>query len=196
MVDSFSGRVVYVVGPSGAGKDYLLNLALTAIGDTPDVHFIQRDITRPLTPNASEAHNPVSNTYFDATLKAGGYFHHWRAHGFGYGIPKAYFDGLLAHATVVICGSRGAIVAAQAVFGNLVVVHITASKSVLRERLESRAREGSKAIEARLTRDVFIPQTQSEIVTITNDHSPDRSVAQLVAVITGGKRNLAAPPLS
>ena len=41
-----SGRLVYVMGPSGAGKDSLLSFARSALADEPVV-FAHRYITRP-----------------------------------------------------------------------------------------------------------------------------------------------------
>ena len=41
------GLLVVVVGPSGAGKDTLMRAAAEHFEGRPDVHFVQRAITRP-----------------------------------------------------------------------------------------------------------------------------------------------------
>ncbi len=44
--DSATGIMAVVVGPSGAGKDTLMNLAARHFAGRPDVHFVRRVITR------------------------------------------------------------------------------------------------------------------------------------------------------
>ena len=75
------GHLVLVVGPSGAGKDTLLNLARTHFASREDVVFQRRVITRPA--DTTEDHEPVTEAEFagrDFALS-------WRAHGLCYGIP-------------------------------------------------------------------------------------------------------------
>ena len=40
------GRLVLVVGPSGAGKDTLINRAKEALKGDPRFHFVRRVVTR------------------------------------------------------------------------------------------------------------------------------------------------------
>ena len=44
--DATAGIMAVVVGPSGAGKDTLMNLAARYFAGRPDVHFVRRVITR------------------------------------------------------------------------------------------------------------------------------------------------------
>src|SRR5271165_6732831 len=57
--------LVLVVGPSGAGKDSLLNGARAAFAGDARVHFVRRVITRPADPEG-EDHEPVTEAEFDA----------------------------------------------------------------------------------------------------------------------------------
>ena len=73
------GRLVVVVGPSGAGKDTLIALAQTECSATAHVVFPRRVVTRPA--SAAEDHDSVSDHAFDARLRTGGFAFWWQAHG-------------------------------------------------------------------------------------------------------------------
>ena len=74
-----AGRLVLVVGPSGAGKDTLIAAAKTALADDARYVFPKRVITRPAMAEA-EDHESVSPERF-AELKAAGTFAlDWEAH--------------------------------------------------------------------------------------------------------------------
>ena len=70
------GRLIAIVGPSGAGKDTLLRLALAA---DPRLHWARRTITRP--PASSEPFESVSEDDFLRRQAAGEFALHWAAHG-------------------------------------------------------------------------------------------------------------------
>ena len=77
MAEQGPGRIIYVVGPSGAGKDSLLKGAREKLKNRTDLHFIRRDITRP-EDAGGEDHRPVSTEEFDTNLNRGDYILHWR----------------------------------------------------------------------------------------------------------------------
>ena len=60
------GRLILVVGPSGAGKDTLLGLAKAACTDDPGIVFSRRVITRQA--SASEDNEEVSAGTFQEEI--------------------------------------------------------------------------------------------------------------------------------
>ncbi len=93
------GRLVLVVGPSGAGKDTLLGLARAACADDRNVVFPRRVITREA--SASEENEEVSIGTFQEALARGEYAMHWEAHGHRYALPRAIDDEIRAGRTIV-----------------------------------------------------------------------------------------------
>src|ERR1043166_3202196 len=81
------GRLILVVGPSGAGKDTLLGLAKTAWVGATTVGFPRRVVTREA--SSSEDNAQLSIDDFQQALARGDFAMHWEAHGHHYGLPRA-----------------------------------------------------------------------------------------------------------
>ena len=133
------GRLILVVGPSGAGKDTLLGLARAACTDDPGIIFSRRVITRQA--SASEDNEEVSAGTFQEALARNEYAMHWEAHGHCYALSRAIDDDIRAGNTVVANVSRTVIAAMRRAYANVLVVSITAPPNVLAERLALRSRE-------------------------------------------------------
>ena len=127
------GRLILVVGPSGAGKDTLLGLAKAACADDPNIVFPRRVITRQA--SASEDNEEVSAGTFQEALARNEYAMHWEAHGHCYALSRAIDDEIRAGHTVVANVSRTVIAAMRHAYANVLVVSITAPPDVLAERL-------------------------------------------------------------
>jgi phosphonate metabolism protein PhnN/1,5-bisphosphokinase (PRPP-forming) len=167
------GRLILVVGPSGAGKDTLLNFARAELAQHADIVFARRVITRPA--DVTEDHEPVSEAEFatqDFALS-------WQAHGLSYGIRKDIEADLAAGRQVVANVSRGIIPQARETYRCL-VVEITASPEILAVRLAQRGRETAEDIAARLRRTVA--QTQADAV-ILNDTTPREAGLRLISLL-------------
>ena len=173
--------LVLVVGPSGAGKDTLLDRARVALADEPRVRFVRREITRPASAGG-EAHTEVTPDQF-ADRRAS-YALSWQAHGLGYGIPGDIAEDLAAGRVVVANISRAVIAEAAAKFP-VCVLEITAPPAVLAERLAMRGRESADDIAARLARQVALPNGV-RVVTVVNDRSPEEGAAAVRAAILAG----------
>ena len=78
------GRLVLVVGPSGAGKDTVIAGTKAACADDPGIVFSRRVVTRPA--SETEDHDTLDDAAFDRAAKAGEFAFWWQAHGLKYGI--------------------------------------------------------------------------------------------------------------
>ncbi|MDA9501867.1 phosphonate metabolism protein/1,5-bisphosphokinase (PRPP-forming) PhnN [Bradyrhizobium sp. CCBAU 11357] len=174
------GRLVLVVGPSGAGKDTLLRLAQAACSDDPDIVFPRRIVTR--ASSADEDNIAVSPDEFRRAREHGDFAVHWEAHGHSYALPLEINDDIRAGRTIVVNVSRTVIEALRRAYAEVVVVAITAPPDVLTQRLAARARKSDGDIAERLSRSVDDASAQAD-VTILNAGSADYHSRQLVRVI-------------
>lgn len=170
MVDQ--GRLVLVVGPSGVGKDTLIDGA-RALG-LEACAFPRREVTR-AAELGGEDYVPVSDEAFNRRQAEGGYALSWRAHGLGYGVPADIEDLLAAGRTVVVNVSRAVIEEARRRYANLLVVSVTADPDILRARLQARGREIAAEIEARIARAMAFQVQGEDVFELRNNG--DREVA-------------------
>ncbi|RVK89410.1 phosphonate metabolism protein/1,5-bisphosphokinase (PRPP-forming) PhnN [Sinorhizobium meliloti] len=143
------GRLVMIVGPSGAGKDCLIDYARERL-HANDIQFVRRTITRP--PSPGEDHNPVTVDDFRIAALRGAFALHWEAHGLYYGLPAAIDDLLRENKVVVANGSRLILPAAKSRYPHLQIISVKADPEIIAARLEARGRESGEAQQARLAR--------------------------------------------
>ena len=174
------GRLVLVVGPSGAGKDTLLRLAQAACVDDHNVVFPRRVVTR--ASSADEDNIGVNPDEFARARDHGEFAVHWDAHGHSYALPVEINDDIRAGRTVVANVSRTVISALRQAYVNVAVVAITAPPDVLAQRLAARARHSDGDLAERLTRSIDDASANAD-VTILNAGSADYHGRQLVRVI-------------
>jgi len=174
------GRLILVVGPSGAGKDTLLGLARSACAEDKDVVFPRRVVTRAA--SASEDNAELSPEEFREALERGEFAMHWEAHGHSYGLPRAIDDDLRAGRAVVVNVSRTVIDSARRAYANVIVIAITAPPEVLAERLKMRSRSSDGKVDQRLSRTV---DAAAPDVTILNVGRPEDHARRLIRAIKG-----------
>lgn len=172
--------LVPVVGPSGAGKDTLMNAARAALEGDARFLFARRCITRPAEAGG-EDHLPMTEDTFEALRQAGGFALHWRAHGLSYGIPIAVEQALAEGRVVVANLSRTVLQQAAARYPTRILV-ITAPPAVLAARLAARGREDAADIAARLAREAALPPGLPT-VTVMNDSTVAEGKARVLAAL-------------
>jgi ribose 1,5-bisphosphokinase len=175
------GRLILVVGPSGAGKDTLIGLARAACADDGRIVFPRRVVTREAT--ASEDNEQVSLEAFQQACAGGAFAAHWEAHGHCYGLPVAIDDDIRAGRTVVANVSRTVVEAMRRAYAQVTVVSITAPSDVLAQRLAARARGSDGQIEHRLRR--AVDDAAAPDATIINVGSVEYHARQLTRIIRG-----------
>jgi ribose 1,5-bisphosphokinase len=176
------GLLILVAGPSGAGKDTLIDHARLELGGRRDFVFPAREITR-ASDAGGEDHRAVTAEDFARRAAMGAYALHWRAHGLGYGIPASIRGDLGAGKRVVVNVSRGVVATAQARFSRMRVVYVTAPESVLAARIAARGRESADEAERRLSREAGPPET-GDVTIIVNDGALDAAQAAFLAAVT------------
>jgi phosphonate metabolism protein PhnN/1,5-bisphosphokinase (PRPP-forming) len=177
-----SGLLVLVVGPSGVGKDTLLDGARSVLADDDRVVFARREITRPAEAGG-EDHDPVGENDFRARRASDGYMLSWEAHGLGYGLRADLAGELADGRTVVANVSRAILDEARVKFERVRVISISASPETLSRRLAARGREDAAQIKARLARADLYSAVGDDVVEIRNDGAPAEGIAALVAAI-------------
>jgi len=180
------GRLILVVGPSGAGKDTLIGLAQAACADDSGIVFPRRVVTREA--SSFEDNEQVSLDAFREALARGDFAMHWEAHGHCYALPRAIDDDVRAGRTVVANVSRTVVDVIRRAYADVTVVSITAPSEILAERLAARARSSDGRIEHRLSRAVDGPATTPD-VTIANVGRVEDHARELVQVIKGTQRS-------
>ncbi len=176
------GRMILVVGPSGAGKDTLIRAASEALVDDPQFHFPKRSVTRS-SDEAREAHDSLSDEAFRALESQGGFCLSWQAHGLSYGIPTEVQRVLERGETVVVNASRTVVTAASRRFPNLEVIHVTAGPDVIARRLASRPGTREEETDHRLARQVNWQDAKIEVREIVNDGPLAQSIHKFLMLL-------------
>jgi len=178
------GRLVTVVGASGAGKDTLLGAARGALNGDPRFVFARRAITRPPETQdhaGAEAHLPMTEAAFLSAREAGAFALHWEAHGLRYGIPRTVEEEMVAGRVVVANLSRAVLAGVPAAY-RLRVLLVTAPPELRAARLQGRGRESREEIMLRLRREAPLP-AGLDVVEIPNDAAPEHGAARLLAAL-------------
>ncbi len=168
------GRLIAVVGPSGAGKDSVMAGLAEAV---PQMHLVRRVITR--APGlGGEDYDAATPEQFAALVRKGAFAVHWQAHGLRYGIPVSVRDKLDNGTDCLVNFSRSALADAAAIFQRFTVLNVTARPETLALRLAARARETDEEIGERLAQaDKPLP-AGLDILHLSNDGLLAETVAR------------------
>jgi len=177
------GRLILVVGPSGAGKDTLLGRARTVFAGDSNIVFPRRVVTREA--SAFEDNDQMSPEDFRHARIRGDFAVHWEAHGHSYGLPRAIDDDIGAGRTVIGNVSRAVVDGMRRRYAAVTVVAVTAPPEILAARLAARARGSDGRLADRLDRAAAGAEAAPD-VTISNVGDVEHHAAELVRIIRGG----------
>ncbi|MFK9084013.1 phosphonate metabolism protein/1,5-bisphosphokinase (PRPP-forming) PhnN [Pseudomonas neuropathica] len=180
-----SGRLIYLIGPSGSGKDSLLDAARTRLAER-GCRIVRRVITRSAEA-VGEAALGVSPEQFIEMEAQGAFALSWHANGLTYGIPREIDDWLAAGQDVLVNGSRGHLHDTREHYPNVVAVLLTVDEAVLRQRLLARGRESVAEIDQRLARNARFSEhllaDDPSVHVLDNSGSLERTVERLLACL-------------
>lgn len=176
-----NGRLIYLIGPSGSGKDSVLDAARGALAER-GVQIARRVITRSAEA-VGESAEAVSPDEFDRLERAGAFAMSWRANELAYGIPIQIDEWLAAGDDVLVNGSRGYLAQARQRYPDMLVVLLSVRPEVLRQRLLKRNRETPEQVEARLARNERFADSLEEVFLLDNSGELQGSVDKLLQLI-------------
>ncbi len=181
--------LVYVMGPSGAGKDAILRTARRLLSGGDRIVFAHRYVTRAPDP-AHENFISLTPIEFEARLSAGFFALHWRAYGIDYGIGTEVDAWRRAGFLVVVSGSREHFAGYRTLPTGFVPVLVTAPHAVLVQRLAERGREDSLAQVERLRRSTQFDILNADVLRIDNTGTIEQSATILLTLL----RRRSRPP--
>ncbi|MDR0716936.1 MAG: ribose 1,5-bisphosphokinase [Azoarcus sp.] len=154
MTTTQNNRLIYLMGPSGAGKDTLLSaLRQDAAARARNLLIAHRYITRPPAADDCEQHVFLYEQEFERRRQRGLFALDWHAHGHAYAAGMELDLWMDKGFSVILNGSRQHLpTARQKYAGRLIPVCLTVSAATLAKRLIARGRENAREIEARLFR--------------------------------------------
>jgi phosphonate metabolism protein PhnN/1,5-bisphosphokinase (PRPP-forming) len=176
--------LILIVGPSGAGKDALIDGARQRLAASGRFHFAQRVVTRPATAGGEE-HLSVTAEHFAEIQASGGFLLAWTAHGLCYGIPLAVEAFRREGVAVVANVSRTVVQTARRESAPVGVVVVTARPETLAARLGQRGRETAEDVKCRLHRASQPMPTGADVCTVANDAGLEDGIDRFVAALLG-----------
>jgi len=183
-----AGRLIYLIGPSGSGKDSLLDAARARLA-ARGCRIVQRVITRSAEA-VGEAAQGVSPEQFAELQAQGAFALSWQANGLSYGIPKQIDTWLAAGDDVLVNGSRAHLPQVRARYPGLLVLLLTVDQTILRQRLLARGRESLPEIDERLARNArfsehLLADHDPAVHLLDNSGALERTVERLLTCLDG-----------
>ena len=180
-----SGRLIYVIGASGSGKDSLITYARRALKADHLCCFAHRYITRAAN-SGGENHVELSELEFDQRVKQGFFSMWWKSHGHKYGIGLEIDHWLEKGMTVIVNGSRAYLSEAIKRYPSLQPLLIDVDPEVLRDRLIKRGREASHEIDQRVDRAMQYTNLDHPLISrIENNRSLEEAGDKILRFIAG-----------
>jgi len=176
-----TGSFFFVVGPSGAGKDSLMDGVRPHL-DPARFVFATRTITRPAD-SGGEAHQACTQAEFTSLEQQGKFLITWQAHDLSYGLPNTLLEALANGQHVIANGSRAMVAQLSVRVPNLVVVEIGAPPEILAQRLSQRGRESVSDVAKRLARKTDPYPDGTHVLRVINDQTPAIGISRFLATL-------------
>jgi ribose 1,5-bisphosphokinase len=175
-------KIIYIMGPSGSGKDSIINAVRQQSLD--NLQVAHRYITRHWQ-SGGENHVALSESEYNKRQALGLFALAWSANQHQYAIGCEIDVWLKAGQNVLVNGSRAYLEQARARYANdiyPVLIDVEAHK--LEQRLIERGRETQQQIQARIIRhQQYRHDLDSSCDVIDNNHSIDDAMKQVCAII-------------
>jgi thymidine phosphorylase len=175
------GAFIYVVGPSGAGKDSLIDGA-RAVLPADQFIFARRIITRPAG-SVGEVHEACTQAEFDQKKAQNEFLVSWRAHDLSYALPAKLLLNQQLGQHVIANGSRNLVAELASKVSPFFVIEVSAPSEVLQARLHARGRESAQGVAQRLHRSVTPYPPGAQVLRINNDKSLDDGIQAFLNAI-------------
>lgn len=175
-----TGRLIYLMGPSGSGKDTLIHQLKNHLPE--EIYVPHRYITRPVNEAQLEQHIYMTLEAFTAAKHDGLFAFHWQANGYQYAIGQEIHAALDDGKMVLINGSREHFQALDDQWqSGCVPVYLAVHADVQTARLRARGRETVAQMEARVARSVaMLNQLPDECVVLDANQSMEAVYQQFI----------------
>jgi len=177
------GRLIYVIGPSGCGKDSLMLYARKHCPGS-EAAFAHRYITR-AADAGGENHVALLPDEYKAREDRGLFALHWDSHGCRYGVGVEIDAWLETGLNVVVNGSRAYLPEAARLYPDMLPVLVSVDNDILRQRLILRGRETQDEIEGRLERAKAYLVDHPNLLHIDNSGELSQAGRTLVDIVRG-----------
>lgn len=177
------GRLYYLVGPSGSGKDTLLRWVQQHLPQHNQIVFARRCITRMQT--GDELHEPLSTEAFWQASAKGAFAIQWQANGSCYGVRRSIEAELCAGRDVIVNGSRAYVPRLRQSYPEARVIWVETEIHQIQRRIEQRRREGGAALLHRMQRvSQFLPENAGDVIRLDNNGTIETAGAKLMALLS------------
>ncbi len=176
------GTVFVIVGPSGSGKDTLINWLRENLKHKTDILFVRRIVTRPAD-NDHEDHDTMEPGQFQQAKASGAFAVTWQAHDLHYAIPNSVKDHVDQGGQAILNGARRALHHLEAAFSDVQIIHLDVDPDILAERLANRGRGSDTDLSARLAQQKLDFQTRAPIIHVANNGPAAEAGQHIVGLI-------------
>lgn len=185
------GRLIVVVGPSGSGKDTLINWLKGQLSHDKRYMFVRRTVTR-IADGKTEDHDSISFEQFADIESRGKFAVTWDAHGLRYGLPIGVLAHVKSGGMAIANGSRRALSDIKRAFPQLIIINLRVDRAVLANRLAERGRENAVQIKKRLDQMDLPLSGNLSVFDIDNSTNIDRAGVATLDLLERLDRKLTA----